>query len=204
MKITGTLAAAVLIAAAITGGYLVWREPPSASSSTASSTQAGSPPRVSESRALPSARPPEPPVHDQRPLQNQVHATNDREGDESELATTAAGELVIDQHTRTIVETLSNVADVAELYDVQNHIKETLPPVAAARAADLIERYYRYRVALQERTQPNDVAALPQDAAIALDRLHALRTEFFGTELAEQWFGEEVAIGRETIADEVR
>jgi hypothetical protein len=114
------------------------------------------------------------------------------------------GELIIDSATRSVVEELSAVADVSELYEVEEHLERTLPRAAGERAADLVERYYRYRIALDERLHYEEMAAVPQDATIALDALKALRTEFFGAELTALWFGKEDAIGREMIAQAER
>jgi hypothetical protein len=119
---------------------------------------------------------------------------------ESGLRTSASAGLVVDRETRAVIESLSAVADAAELHEVKDDLHRDLPPAAAQHAAELVDRYYQYRIALKERGLPNEVAATPQDAAFALDRLHALRVEFFGEELAQLWFADEEKIGRDSIA----
>jgi hypothetical protein len=115
-----------------------------------------------------------------------------------------SGDLAIESDTRGLIEELSTVADVSELYDVKDHLQQTMPAPAGQRAAELVESYYQYRIALEERLRHSEMAEVPEDATIALDALKALRIEFFGAELTELWFAEEDAIGREMIAQAER
>jgi hypothetical protein len=117
---------------------------------------------------------------------------------------TPTGELVIDADTRGVVEAVSAVADVSELHEITDHLQRTLPAAAGASAADLVERYYHYRIALEEQLRGDEMAELPQDPSIRLEGLQALRVAFFGAELAAQWFGPDEALSREVIARDDR
>jgi len=116
---------------------------------------------------------------------------------------TPAGALVIDEQARALIEEIAYVSNVSELYEIFDELRNMLPPTAGAQAVDLIERYRRFRIALAERISPNEVATTPEDAAFALDRLHALRVEFFGAELAERWFSEDEAFARASIKQQL-
>lgn len=117
---------------------------------------------------------------------------------------TSEGELVIDEATRGVVEAVSAVADVSELREIKAHLQQSLPSPAGDSAADLVDRYYRYRIALEEQLRSEEMLEVAQDPRIGLQALQALRTAFFGTELAGLWFGKEEALSREVIARDDR
>lgn len=120
-------------------------------------------------------------------------------GTKTGLRVTQSGSLVVDGRTRKVIEELSAVSDLQELHEELQALHHTLPPIAAEQACDLVERYYHFQKAFANRMTPNDVVASPGEALSALDHLHALRIEFFGTELAQLWFAEEEAFGRSLI-----
>lgn len=117
---------------------------------------------------------------------------------------TPNGELVIEYDTRDVVEEIAAVADVSELREITDHLERTLPASAGANAADLVERYYHYRIALQEQLNSDEMAELPQDPRTRLEALRALRTASFGAEVAGLWFGKDEAISLEVIARDDR
>lgn len=120
----------------------------------------------------------------------------------NDLRVTQDGSLVIDRHSRTVIEELSAVSDLHELHEELEALRNTLPPAAARQACDLVERYYRFQTAFANRMAPNDIGTTPRDAEFALDQLHALRVEFFGPALAQLWFAEEEAFGRALIENQ--
>lgn len=114
------------------------------------------------------------------------------------------GELVIDDDTRDVVAEVAAVGDVSELREIKDHLQRALPSPAGESAADLVERYYQYRIALAEQLRSDEMAEPPQDPRIRLEALQALRTAFFGAEVAGLWFGKDEAISREVIARDAR
>lgn len=117
---------------------------------------------------------------------------------------TPSGDLEIDDVTRDVVEELSAVADLSELHEIKDHLRRTLPSPAGETAADLVERYHRYRIALDERLRTDEMTESPQDPTIGLEALKALRTDFFGAELAGSWFGREESVSSAMIVRDER
>lgn len=119
------------------------------------------------------------------------------------LRVAAHGHLVVDHRTLSLIKELAEVSTPEALQEELQALRQTLPPQAAAQACDLVEKYYRFQQAFNDRTPANEVIATPEEAGHALDRLHALRVEFFGRELAQRWFGEDEAFGRELIKNQL-
>lgn len=119
------------------------------------------------------------------------------------LRVAANGSLIVDRRTLSLIKELAEVPSPEALQEELHALQQTLPPQAAAQARDLVERYYRFQVAFNDRTPANQVIATPEEAGQALDRLHALRVEYFGRELAQRWFGEDEAFGRELIKNQL-
>lgn len=124
---------------------------------------------------------------------------DDMEVNDATFRVDAAGELVLDEHTRFGIEALIASTDVRNLYAKTREHTEKLPPAAARLAEDLVNKFVLYQQA-QKQTYPPDVAPLtPEDAVRELEGLHALREAHFGPEVARKFYGNEETIAREMI-----
>jgi lipase chaperone LimK len=113
--------------------------------------------------------------------------------------TDSSGQLITDEQARLNIEQLVALNDPAELQRKVQEIAQTLPPAAAQRLPDLVERYRNYSVALRQNVPPDQAPASEQDAVTMLETMHALRVQYFGKEAAEGFFAAEEQKQRQLI-----
>jgi lipase chaperone LimK len=110
-----------------------------------------------------------------------------------------SGQLVIDEQTRLNMEALLARTERSDLAAAKQQAVESLPPAAAAQAAELLEHYDNYQQA-QRQMYPPGIAPPTEDAAVAeLDGLHSLRVAHFGAAAAHAMYGAEETINRSLI-----
>lgn len=121
----------------------------------------------------------------------------------------ALREVRIDEHGNVVIDHMALSAlrdgiaslgpmDADRIAELQQIVRDGLPPPAGEQAATLIGSYYEYQQAARtlESTGEADLA----QAQTRLDRLVELRHAYFGTETAEKLFGEEQAYARFMLA----
>jgi lipase chaperone LimK len=109
------------------------------------------------------------------------------------------GKLIVDEQTRLNMEALFARTDPADLPKAQEDIIQNLPPMAAAQASTLIERYQNYSKAQRQAYPPGTAPATEEAALAELDGLHALRVAHFGSDVAQALFGAEETLTRSLI-----
>ena len=112
----------------------------------------------------------------------------------------AAGNLILDEQTRLKIEELLALTDPNKVQgEILERTKE-LPPGAARKAEDLVDRYRSYAEAQRVTYPPGDSAPLTEDDAVQqLDGLHALRVQHFGPDVAAAFYADEEKLSRELI-----
>jgi len=117
------------------------------------------------------------------------------EGLEATLRADEAGSLIIDDQTRSALETLIGMS-AAEREQRKQRLVRELPAVAASEALDLLQRMTDYRTAATQmfpiEAAPNSVA----DAGAMLETVHQLRVDYLGEQIARKFFGREEKLGR--------
>ena len=88
--------------------------------------------------------------------------------------------------------------DADRIAELQQVIRDGLPPPAGEQAATLVGRYYEYQLAA--RSLPDAGRGDLAQAEAQLDRLVELRKAYFGEDAAEKLFGDEQAYARFTLA----
>jgi lipase chaperone LimK len=111
----------------------------------------------------------------------------------------AAGELVLDEQTRLNIEMLVAQTDANSLYAATREQTEDLPPAAARRAEELVERFVSYQQAQRQSYPPGAAPPTAEDAIRELEGLHALREAHFGVDVARRFYGAEEIVAREMI-----
>ena len=123
-----------------------------------------------------------------------VAQTNDKV-----FRTDAAGALVLDAHTRLNLEALIARTPPSRLSAAKQEASASLPPAAAAQAADLVDRYYEYDVAQRQSYPPGRAPSTEEEALAEIEGLHALREAHFGADIANAFYAEEEALNRRLL-----
>jgi hypothetical protein len=123
-----------------------------------------------------------------------VAQTNDKV-----FRTDAAGTLILDAHTRLNLEALIARTPPSQLSAAKQEASALLPPAAAARAADLVDRYYEYDIAQRQSYPPGRAPSTEEEALAEIEGLHALREAHFGAEIAQAFYAEEEALNRRLL-----
>lgn len=123
-----------------------------------------------------------------------VAQTNDKV-----FKTDAAGRLVIDAHTRLNLEALIARTPPEQLAAAKQEASGALPPDAAAKAVDLIDRYAEYDVAHRQSYPPGRAPSTEEEGLAELEGLSALRKAHFGEEIAGAFYAEEEALNRRLL-----
>jgi hypothetical protein len=110
-----------------------------------------------------------------------------------------AGKLILDEKTRLNIEALIAYTDPAKLYDATREQTKNLPPAAAQRAEEMVDRFNHYSQAQRQSYPPGIAPLTEEDALNQLDGLHALREAHFGPEVAEAFYADEEKLSRELI-----
>jgi hypothetical protein len=111
----------------------------------------------------------------------------------------AKGRLEQNENTRLHIEAMVALTDPGKLYDAIQDEVRSLPPAAAQRAAELVERYKIY-IEDQKKLYPPGTPVVNEDEFQAqLDGLHALRIAHFGAKTAAALYGEEEAVNGELL-----
>ncbi len=111
----------------------------------------------------------------------------------------AKGRMVTDQNARLNLEKLNALYTPAERQKILDEISATLPQAAARDLADLMERYVNYDSAQRQTFPPGQDLASPEDGLNLIDNMHNLRVQFFGADVANNFFGKEEKIQRELL-----
>lgn len=131
------------------------------------------------------------------PLAEQKVATAEEPSDTFRVD--ADGNLKEDEQTRLGIESLLALTEPDKVPTALNDLTKSLPPAAARRAEELVDRFTHFTQA-QKQSYPSGVAPLTEDdALVQLDGLHALRAAHFGPETAEAFYGREEKLSRELI-----
>jgi lipase chaperone LimK len=111
----------------------------------------------------------------------------------------SSGQLVLDEQTRLNMEALLARTEPNDLAAAKQQAVESLPPAAAAKAAELLDHYDNYQQA-QRQMYPPGIAPPTEEAALAeLEGLHSLRVAHFGADAAHAMYGAEETITRSLI-----
>lgn len=111
----------------------------------------------------------------------------------------AKGRMVTDQNARLNLEKLNALYTPAERQKMLEEISATLPAAAARDLADMMERYVNYDSAQRQTFPPGQDLASPEDGLNLIDNMHNLRVQFFGADVANNFFGKEEKIQRELL-----
>lgn len=111
----------------------------------------------------------------------------------------AKGQLVTTEETRLNLERLVALNSPQDMQIKLEEILRILPPPAARRLADLVERYGTYTASLRQAYPPGEAPVSEQDAIAQIDAIHVLRTQHFGAETASALFGNEERTQRELL-----
>jgi hypothetical protein len=128
-----------------------------------------------------------------------VDRIDDAEGSDRAFRTNAAGDLIVDEHTRVHIEALVASSDPNEFSSAIRQQTVDLPPAAASRAEELVNQFVQYQQAQRQTYPPDDAPVTEDDAIRELEGLHALREAHFGAEVARLFFAKEEALAREMI-----
>jgi hypothetical protein len=109
------------------------------------------------------------------------------------------GELVLDEQTRLNIEALIAHSESSTLYAAVREQTEDLPPAAARRVEELVDKYVSYQQALRQSYPPGEAPPTAEDAVRELEGLHALREAYFGVDVARRFYGNEETLAREMI-----
>lgn len=120
------------------------------------------------------------------------------EGDSS-FRVDDAGRLIVNEQTRLNIEALIARSDPAELHEAVREQTEHLPPDAGREATELVEKALNYQQAQRQSYPPDYTPLTAEDSIRQLEGLHALRESFFGSEVAQHFYGREELISREMI-----
>jgi lipase chaperone LimK len=123
-----------------------------------------------------------------------------QEGDDDRtFRVDAAGNLILDELTRTNIEALVGLTAPDKLQDAVSEQTKDLSPAAARKAEELVDRFYHYSQAQRESYPPGIAPLTEDDALLQLDGLHALREAHFGREVAEAFYANEEKLSRELV-----
>jgi Proteobacterial lipase chaperone protein len=128
-----------------------------------------------------------------------VDSIDDAQGSDRAFRTNAAGDLVVDEHTRVHIEALVASSDPNELSSAIREQTVDLPPAAASRAEELVNQFVQYQQAQRQTYPPDDAPVTEDDAVRELEGLHALREAHFGADVARLFYAKEEALAREMI-----
>jgi lipase chaperone LimK len=112
----------------------------------------------------------------------------------------SAGNLVLTARTLEVIRSALAGKTAEELPGVRETLARDLPPAAARRAQDLLDRYQSYQQVMLVQFPPDHAPPTDEDATQLLDSLHALRVEQFGADVTQALFGDEEATQRSMAA----
>lgn len=111
----------------------------------------------------------------------------------------AQGQVVTDEAARLAIEKLFALNDAPERQRKLRLLQDSLPPEAARELGALMARFDSYQEAQFQTLPPGqELRSLPE-ALNQLDRLSALRQQYFGTVVAAGFFGAEEKAQRELL-----
>lgn len=110
-----------------------------------------------------------------------------------------AGNLKLDERMRVAMENLVVLTPPERLATVLDEQLAGLPPKAAAAARDLVVRYQGYEQAQKLSSSSAKAPLVPEEGLAELDELRALRSSYFGEEVARRLYGEEEAVTRRLL-----
>lgn len=112
-----------------------------------------------------------------------------------------AGNVIVDHRALTALrDGFASIdrLDPAQLAELQDIIRNGLPPPAGEQTATIVGNYYEYQLAAQTMLGGSAGESIGGSEA-QLERLIALRQSYFGAETAEKLFGDEQAYARFTL-----
>jgi hypothetical protein len=111
----------------------------------------------------------------------------------------AKGRMVTNESARLNIEKLFALYSPAERQRKLDELAATLPAAAARDLADLMERYINYDAAQRQTFPPGADLSSPEEGLTVIDGMHNLRVQYFGADVANDFFGKEEKMQRELL-----
>lgn len=109
------------------------------------------------------------------------------------------GNLVLNEDTRLNIEKLTALNTPEELREKLRKFSVVLPREAYRQLVYVIECFNEYMIASKKAYPPETEVDTLEEALDELDGLHALRVKYFGSRVAEVFFGKEEKLNRQLL-----
>jgi len=116
-----------------------------------------------------------------------------------EFKVAATGKIVTDEAARLNLEKLYALYTSSERAQKIQELQATLPPSAAQQLTELLQQYSNYQTAAYQVVPPGREFSTEAEALIDIDTFHALRVQYFGSEVAKGFFEEDEKMQRELL-----
>jgi len=129
-----------------------------------------------------------------------VHTISNPDGSSRlEFKVAATGKIVTDETARLNLEKLYALYTSAERAQKLQELQATLPPSAAQHLLELLQQYSNYQTAAYQVVPPGREFSTEAEALIDIDTFHALRVQYFGSDVAKGFFDEDEKMQRELL-----